>query len=351
MRRTLSVLFALLLLSIPLEAGATITKGDVNGDGNVSIADVTALIDYLLTGDTSAVILENADVSSDGLISIADVTALIDLLLSGSWEPPYIPQTETFTVNGVSFTMVVVEGGTFMMGATDEQGSDPEDDEYPVHEVTLSTYSIGQTEVTQELWAAVMSWRPDSLLPNYDEWIYPSYFSSKNGYTDNPQRPVESVHYYQVGDFLTKLNLLTGRNFRLPTDAEWEFAARGGNLSRAYKYAGSYDIDKVAWYWDNIPSQASGTDGYGTQPVATKAPNELGLYDMSGNVWEKTSDRYPYTYPSEPQTNPAYPLLTPGSSPSGRGGCYRMRPKYCRVSTRLFYAEGGANDSGLRLAL
>lgn len=168
MKKTISVLFGLLLLAIPLQAGATTLRGDVDSSGSVNIADVTVLIDYLLSGEASAINLENAEVSGDGMVSINDVTSLIDYLLSGNWEP-YAPQTETFTVNGVSFTMVIVEGGTFMMGATEEQGTvDPEENEYPVHEVTLSSYGIGQTEVTQELWEAVMSWHPDTLNEDYE---------------------------------------------------------------------------------------------------------------------------------------------------------------------------------------
>ena len=335
----------MLLLAIPVEAGAATLKGDVNGDGAVTIADVTVLIDYLLTGDEAAINLENADVSGDGLIGINDVTSLIDYLLSGSW-PSNAPQTETFTVNGVSFTMVIVEGGTFMMGATEEQGTtEPLENEYPVHEVTLSSYGIGQTEVTQELWAAVLGY--------YAEWfsessIYPSIYSGRNGYPENLQRPVENITGETIRTFITALNRLTGREFRMLTEAEWEFAARGGNLSRGYKYAGSDNLDEVAWYQGNLP--AMGTEGSWPQTVATKAPNELGLYDMTGNVNEFCSDIGWYPYPSEPVTDPTYPRTNYNDTYAARGGYWTSPAKYCRVAMR-WYAYYGTAQTGFRLAL
>ena len=174
----------------------------------------------------------------------------------------YTPNVKTFYANGVSFEMVEVRGGTFRMGATSEQGSDACDWEKPVHSVTLSGYNIGKTEVTQELWQAVMGSNP-------------SRFKGDN-------MPVECVSWDDCQEFIRKLNSLTSQNFRLPTEAEWEFACRGGNNSRGYKYSGSNYIDNVAWY--------DGNSGDKTHPVATKSPNELGIYDMSGNVWEWCND-------------------------------------------------------------
>lgn len=170
--------------------------------------------------------------------------------------------TRTFTVNGVSFKMVAVDGGTFTMGATSEQ-QNPFGSEKTVHDVTLSDYYIGETEVTQALWQAVMGNNP-------------SYNSGSNN-------PVEEVSYDDCITFINKLNSLlsgqlpSGRKFRLPTEAEWEFAARGGNRSRGNQYSGSNSLGSVAWYDDNSNSQ--------THPVKQKQANELGLYDMSGNVW------------------------------------------------------------------
>ena len=229
---------------------------------------------------------------------------------------------QSFTVNGVSFTMIAVEGGTFQMGATSEQGNDALDSEKPVHSVTLSDYYIGETEVTQELWTAVMGSNP-------------SYFS---GY---PQRPVEKVSWNDCQEFITKLNQLTGKNFRLPTEAEWEYAARGGNKSKGYKYSGSNTIGDVAWYTDNSGSE--------THDVKTKQANELGIYDMSGNVWEWCQDWYG-DYSSSSQTNPTGP--SSGSYRVYRGGSWFSSARYCRVSIRNYYFPDFSDfNLGLRLSL
>lgn len=211
---------------------------------------------------------------------------------------------ETINVNGVKFQMVKIQGGTFQMGATSEQGSDAYDLEKPVHSVTLSDYYIGQTEVTQELWQAVMGSNP-------------SYFTGDN------QRPVESVSWDDCQEFIEKLNRLTGKNFRLPTEAEWEYAARGGSKSRGYKYSGNNNPDAVAWYDAN--------SGNKTHPVSQKQSNELGLYDMSGNVWEWCSDWYG-EYINEVQTNPTGPIT--GTDYVQRGGSWENGSIGVRVSRR-----------------
>ena len=198
----------------------------------------------MLASFTAGVEYQRGDVNQDGNVSIGDVTCLIDYLLSGAWpEESVTPQTETFTVNGVSFTMVTVEGGTFTMGATAEQGDDAYSDESPTHQVTLSSYGIGQTEVTQALWQVVMGSNP-SLCQG------------------DQNRPVEQVTWEDCQTFISKLNELTGKQFRLPTEAEWEFAARGGNKSQGYKYAGSNTIDDVAWYIDNCYALGSSSPDY-----------------------------------------------------------------------------------------
>lgn len=211
--------------------------------------------------------------------------------------------SQTFTVNGAKFTMVPVEGGTFTMGATSEQGSDAWDEEKPAHKVTLSDYYIGQTEVTQALWKAVMGSNP----------------SDSKG--DN--LPVEQVSWDDCQVFIQNLNQLTGKQFRLPTEAEWEYAARGGRKSRGYKYAGGNDIGSVAW--------CDGNSGNETHPVGTKQANELGVYDMSGNVWEWCSDRYG-DYQSSSQSDPQGP--SSGSRRVFRGGSCYDSAGYCRVSSR-----------------
>lgn len=229
-------------------------------------------------------------------------------------------ETKNYTVNGVTFTMISVQGGTFQMGATSEQ-QNPDDDGKPVHTVTLSDYSIGETEVTQELWMAVMGSNP-------------SYFSGTN-------LPVEFVSWNYCQDFIKKLNGLTGANFRLPTEAEWEYAARGGNKSRQTQYAGSNNIDEVAWYINNSGSK--------THAVKTKQPNELGLYDMSGNVWEWCQDWYG-SYSNSSQTNPKGP--SSGSDRVRRGGSWGSLARTCRTAIR-FYDTPTYRSShlGLRLAL
>ena len=302
-------------------------KGDVDEDGKVNINDITALINILLNGGNGS---NSADVDESGKVNIDDVTVLINYLLCGKWpEPELLP--ETFTINGVSFTMLPVEGGTFTMGATPEQGtSDPWTVEYPTHEVTLTTFSIGETEVTQALWQAVMGSNPSS-------------------FTGNLSRPVEMVSWDDCQEFIALLNQMTGRAFRLPTEAEWEYAARGGNKTLGYKYAGSDDIDEVAWY-DTNSCDGVGPDSpdYGTHPVASKKANELGLYDMSGNVWEWCQDWFG-NYSSGAQTNPTGP--TTGDNRVYRGGSWINYAKNCRVSCRYHWGMTGANNIGLRLAL
>ncbi len=231
-----------------------------------------------------------------------------------------ITYTPTITVNGVSFTMIAVKGGTFQMGATSEQGYNVASHEKPVHTVTLSDYYIGETEVTQELWTAVMGSNP-------------SYSS------DNPQKPVEKVSWDDCHEFIARLNELTGKNFRLPTEAEWEYAARGGALSQGYKYSGGNGANEVAWYDDNA--------GHRSQKVKVKQANELGVYDMSGNVWEWCQDWYG-DYTEDSQTDPTGPES--GTERVLRGGAWNFSSLACRVSSRLNRsADLRSYDIGLRL--
>ena len=296
---------------------ATAGVGDVNADGDVNVSDVTALVNQIIgSGSYSA---QACDVNGDGEVNVSDVTALVNLIINGGGESEF--KNRTFTVNGVSFEMIAVEGGTFTMGATDEQASDAYSDEKPTHQVTLSSYYIGKTEVTQELWQAVMG-------------STPSNFSGTN-------LPVEKVSWDDCQTFITKLNSLTGKNFRLPTEAEWEFAARGGNKSLGYKYSGSNMLSNVAWFYDNSSSK--------THPVGTKAPNELGIYDMSGNVMELCSDWYG-SYSTGSQTNPIGP--DSGSDRVRRGGSWFYNARTCRVSYRASQNPTYRSvDLGLRLAL
>ena len=223
--------------------------------------------------------------------------------------------------NGISIEMVKVEAGTFMMGATSEQKY-PYDDEKPVHQVTLTNdYYMGKYEVTQALWEAVMGNNP-------------SRFKGEN-------LPVETVNWNECQEFISKLNSLTGRKFFLPTEAEWEYAARGGKKSRSYQYSGSSNISDVAWY--------NGNSGSKTHPVGTKQANELGIYDMSGNVWEWCWDWYG-SYSSSSQTNPTG--ADSGSSSVRRGGGWYDDARGCRLSHRHhFTPDDRYYNLGLRLAL
>ena len=287
--------------------------GDLNGDGRHTIGDVTSLIGAVLN---DGAVTDVNDIDCDGRLSISDVTTLIDMVLC-----PARP-SQRYVVNGVFFSMVNVEGGTFVMGATEGQSSEANYDEYPAHQVALSSYSIGQTQVTQALWEAVMGYNP-------------------SGCVINPQCPVENVSWDDCQEFIQNLNTLTGCSFRLPTEAEWEFAASGGNYSRQYLYSGSNNYNDVAWCELNSDDR--------TQPVASKMPNELGIYDMSGNVWEWCQDWWGL-FDSGNCINPTGPET--GDSRVCHGGCMRGHVRFCRIGYRMDYPPDTRRiDLGLRIAL
>lgn len=290
--------------------------GDVNNDGQVNVADVTDLIDYLLIVQGSD---RRYDVNDDGRVSIEDVSYLIDLLLGGDTNNEGI-----YTVNGVDFKMIYVEGGSYMMGAKiTEPGS--RTFEKPQHQVILSSYKIGETEVTQELWTAVMGTNP-------------SYFKG------DLQRPVEYVTWYDCQEFVTKLNELTGKPFRLPTEAEWEYAARGGEtwFTNYYRFSGSDTCRLVGWY-----STISGGESH---PVKQLLPNALGIYDMTGNVCEWVSDWYSAYTMDEYQVNPQGPET--GNYKVYRFGSWYNNAIENRVSYRYMREPTyRVNYLGLRLAL
>ena len=223
--------------------------------------------------------------------------------------------------DGINIDMVRVEAGTFTMGATPEM-ENPFDWEKPTHQVTLTNdYYIGKYEVTQALWQAVMNSNP-------------SKFKGEN-------LPVENVSWDDCQKFISKLNSITGKTFRLPTEAEWEYAARGGKKSRGYQYSGSNSLSDVAWYKDNSDSK--------THAVGSKQANELGIYDMSGNVCEWCQDWYD-SYSSSLQVNPTG--ATSGSSRVIRGGSWGYTARVCRSSYRYNNAPGNRiNGLGLRLVL
>ena len=246
-----------------------------------------------------------------------------------SWKKEY--KNKIVVVNGISFKMIYIEAGTFIMGATEEQAG-ASANESPAHQVTLTKdYYLGETEVTQALWYAVMGQKPTS---DGSAW------SSTYGLGDN--YPAYNISWNDCQEFISKLNQLTGLTFRLPTEAEWEYAARGGNKATTQTlYSGSNTIGDVAWYDGNSSSS--------THAVAGKSANALGLYDMSGNVWEWCNDWYG-SYSSGAQTDPTGP--SSGSFRVLRGGSWFRDATGCRVayrygisvSSRYYY-------NGMRLAL
>ncbi|AEE48356.1 SUMF1/EgtB/PvdO family nonheme iron enzyme [Haliscomenobacter hydrossis] len=248
----------------------------------------------------------------------------------GASTPPINPSTQNQPVveNAAEedeYGLIRVKGGTFTMGCTTEQGSDCEGDEKPSHQVTVNDFSIGKHEVTQAQWRAVMGSDPPEL-----------------DFKGCDQCPVERVSWNDVQEFLRKLNSKTGKQYRLPTEAEWEYAARGGNQSRGYKYAGGNLLIEVAWFTENSDSK--------THLVAQKKANELGLYDMSGNVWEWCQDRYGENYSRRAQTNPTGAAL--GSYRIYRGGGWGFYAGRCRVSFRhRDVPTFRSNGLGFRLAL
>ena len=232
----------------------------------------------------------------------------------------------TFCPRGnTSFKMIKVEGGVFIMGNKEEQNSRPE------HEVELSSFYIAETEITIQLWEELMgasdiSNRERNLSPLKPQWLT----------------------WNETQEFIDVLNNLTGQEFRLPTEAEWEFAARGGNKSIGYRYSGGDNLDKVAWYGRNAFVDGANSYHFGTNPVGTRSSNELGLYDMSGNVWEWCQDWHK-DYKKEKQKNPQGPAT--GHAKVVRGGCYNSHEKLCTVTYRKFLWPDEKHIVGMRLAL
>lgn len=272
---------------------------------NVALGEITSTAEELISDATSQRMMKAAEKIAQSIIgSGGGSTSSVGIGQSSS-----NGDVETFTVNGVSFDMVRVDGGSYQMGSYSG-----ESDEQPVHTETVGTFYIGKTEVTQQLWAAVMGNNP-------------SEFRGEN-------MPVENVTWFDCQEFVDRLSRMTGRIFRLPSEAEWEYAARGGNKSRGYTYSGSNDLYRVAWYTEN--------SGGRTHPVAQKLDNELGIYDMSGNVWEWCSDNYSSNYSSSRNS----------SNRVNRGGSWGSSVPNCRVAYRgVDTPPNRFRNLGLRLAL
>jgi formylglycine-generating enzyme required for sulfatase activity len=205
-------------------------------------------------------------------------------------------------------SMILVEGGTFQMGATSDQGTDCSKDELPVHSVQISDFYMLKTEVTQELWLAIMESNP-SLNKRSNQF------------------PLENVSRVDVEAFIQRLNFLSCKNYRLPTEAEWEYAARGGKKNRHFLYSGSSDANLVSW--NNVNSSGK------SHIVGTKQANEIGLYDLSGNLWEYCSDWYA-PYSAELKVNPKGPAI--GAEYVVRGGSWAGSSWLCRNSLRFHFS-------------
>ncbi len=245
-----------------------------------------------------------------------------------------------FNVNGATFDIVLVDGGTFLMGATPEQGEEFYDDEKPIHKVTLSSYGIGKTEVTHGLWTAIMG--------DNTGWLKDIIGEEEYNKTYNSEYPERNVTKNEAISFCRELSRIAGRHFRLPSEAEWEFAARGGIYGKGYRYSGSDNLDEVAWYGflDDEGNNISNCEE-SVHPVGTKKPNELGIYDMTGSVAEFVQDM-PYEYSNEEQTNPLNrkPIDSLSDCFITRGGpCVGYKEEYRNSSrgrtSRWFGGEGG----------
>lgn len=238
---------------------------------------------------------------------------------------------EERTAEEIASKMIHVEGGTFMMGCTPEQGPECFENESPAHEVTVSDFKIGRYEITQKQWKAIMGYAPDNLFNK-----------------DCDHCPVEGVDYYDAGLFIRRLNGITDGNYRLPSEAEWEYAARGGQKWQGFRYSGRNQLEKIAWYSGNVEEENSFGERGSTHPVGTKMPNELGLYDMTGNVWEWCSGWYDGYPGSEGIIDSTIHL---GGERVFRGGGYGSIPLRCRVSCRRHsFAGYDASYLGFRLA-
>ncbi|MBP3842617.1 MAG: SUMF1/EgtB/PvdO family nonheme iron enzyme [Prevotella sp.] len=235
----------------------------------------------------------------------------------------------SFTVNGVSFNMIGIEGGTFMFGYDNS-----------VQVKLTKNYFLGETEVTQELWQAVMG-----SLPSINAI-----------YGVGAKYPIGNIKVGEMLSFIEKLCQITGKHFRLPTAAEWEFAARGGNYSKGYTYSGSNAINEVAWYNDNSYAKGTGSSDYGAHVVKAKSPNELGIYDMSGNVEEVCADDF---FLFEGESGPTNFLIDPiGETLASdstfiitRGGNWTSPESFCRVYSSKWDVPKVYVNRGFRLAM
>ncbi len=295
-------------------------EGDMNNDGYVTGSELgeylqTTVVNYTYEAQHPQYgKIRNPNLDKGDFVFELNPSTIINTTVV----TPVIKEKRTTETSSSIPQMVFVQGGTFQMGGNDY----PAGDEKPVHTVSLSNFYIGKYEVTQEQWRYIMEESP-------------SFFS-------NCRRcPVENVNQYDIQLFLRRLYEKTGKYYRLPTEAEWEYAARGGQLNKNYRYSGSNAIGDVAYYKYNSRSK--------THPVGQQLPNELGIYDMSGNVWEWCSDYYEKKYyKHSPSANPTGPAS--GDCYSLRGGSWSNNDNYCRITDRNWdYPETRSKFLGFRV--
>lgn len=331
------------------------TSGDVRDDQiaklgrqfgvrYVLVADISEVFDQMFISarmidvETAAII--NSAEAGDEVESLDGLTRLANTIISGLMEGAMTSSTNqnntgrtaiqsgrnfVETAAGLNMTMVWVEGGDFLMGATSEQGSDAGSDEQVIRRVRLNSYYIGECEVTQEQWTKVMGTSIQQQA---------SKAGGSASYGVGPDYPMYYVSWEEAQAFCQELSRMTGRTYCLPTEAQWEYAARGGKKADGSKYSGSWSLDAVAWYTSN--------SGGSTHPVKNKRANSLGLYDMSGNVWEWCSDWYSGSYNVNDTNNPVGP--SSGSYRVRRGGGWNYNAQTCRVSCRGYSSPGYRYD-------
>lgn len=322
------VIISLIVTIVGLASASAQINGDVNGDGSVTSTDITVLYNYLLNNDSDAIV--NGDQDGDGSITSGDVTIIYNILLNGAQQeqPEYID----FTVGGVTLRMIYVKGGTYVMGNNNIAS------ESPAHNVTVTDFYMAETECKQALWKV--------LFPDYNHFAIEGELKPCNG-----QRYDEILQFIDaLNDYLHASGALeVNKHFMLPTEAQWEWAARGGVKSQGYTYAGSNDINEVAWYASN--------SGNLVHDVKLKAPNELGLYDMSGNALEATTDNFSidYSWATDGEVDPAGSPTASAYGLSRRGGGCSSIASRCTVTKRDFndieFNGGASEDMSFRLIL